>query len=126
MQNSIEKLEKLASELAKLDENIIEVFIHAKKPLDPLKEEEVYLVCLLADPQMTNDLDYHNEEGFNWSVEISERLSPLIQKLGIQSEIVVTPFNRQLYEDGEYGEYYRTLFIKKDHTPILELLDEQE
>ncbi len=125
MQNSLKKLERLASELAGLEKNIIEIFVHSNKPVDPLKFDEVYLICVMDDFKMMNDLDYHTEEGFNWSVEMSEKLTPFIEELGIRNEVIITPFNHQLYEEGEYGEYYQVLFIKEDYTPILELLDKQ-
>ena len=125
MQNSLKKLEKLAFELKKLDENIIEIFVHTNKPMDPLKFDELYLVCILNDFKMMHDFNYHTEEGTNWSIDTSEKLAPFIEELGIRSEVVIVPFNYQLFEEGEYGEYYKILYIEENYKPILELLDSQ-
>ena len=126
MNKSFEKLQTLASRLAELDHKIIEVFIHSDSPTDPLKNDEIYLVCHLADPQITNDLDYYNEESFGWGLEMAEQIEPLKEELEIDNEIIISPFNFQLHLNDEYGEYYHTLFIKEGFTPILEVADEQK
>jgi hypothetical protein len=126
MNKSFDKLHTLASRLAELDDKIIEVFIHSDAPTDPLKNEEIYLVCHLADPRITNDIDYYNEESFSWGLDMAEQLEPLKEELDIQNEIIISPFNFHLHLNDEYGEYYHTLFIKEGFTPILELADEQK
>lgn len=126
MNKSFKKLHTLASRLAELDEKIIEIFIHSDAPTDPLKNDEIYLVCHLADPRITNDIDYYNEESFSWGLDMAEQIEALKDELSIEKEIIISPFNFQLHSSDEYGAYYHTLFIKEGFTPILEMADEQK
>ncbi len=124
--SSVDKLKKLAEEIRKLDEKVVEVFVHSDVPQDPLKSDEVYLVCHLLDPEITYNIDVFNDRGMMWSLEVSEKLYSFIDELGIQKEIIIMPFNFQLYSQGEYGKYYLTLYLREGYSPILETVDRRE
>jgi hypothetical protein len=126
MKDSFEKLKKAAERIAELDERVIEVFVHSDTPRDPLQNEEVDLVCHLADPNITQDLDAYNDEGFAWGLDMAEKIRPDVEEWGINSEIIVSPFNFQMHDAGEYGEYYHSLFLKTGFDPVLEAADQQK
>jgi len=124
MQNSLKKLTGLAEAIAELDARILEIFIHADSRKDPLAGEEIYLVSHLAEPSITNDIEVYDEAAVDWSLDMGEAISPLLDEQGIEQEVILTPFNYRLHERGEYGSFYVTLFIKKGYRPILEIADE--
>lgn len=121
---SLDILKDIAEKIASLDERVVEVFIHSDSPKDPLKGDEVYLVCHLLDPEITRNLDAFDEKGTMWSVEITEKLIPFLEEINFGPEVVIMPFNYQLYSQGEYGQYYITLYLKDGYTPILETADQ--
>jgi len=123
---NLSTLKKLALRLAGMDERIIEVFIHSDTPKDPFRNEEIYLVCHLGEPRITNDMETYNDEGFAWGLEMSEALQPVLEEMDIDKEVVVTPFNFELHEQNEYGDYYQTLFIRDGFDPILKIADEHK
>ncbi len=123
--SSVEKLKKLAQQIINLDDRVVEVFVHSDVPQDPFKADEVYLVCHLLDPEITYDVDVFNDRGMLWSLEISEKLQSSIEEMGITQEIIIMPFNFQLYSQGEYGRYYLTLYLKEGYSPILETADKK-
>jgi hypothetical protein len=123
---SLKRLGKIARHIARLDERVLEVFIHSEVPRDPLENEELHLVCHLADHAISNDLDRYNDEGYLWGLEMQERISHVLAEEGIENEVILTPFNFRLHEDGEYGSYYHTLFLKEGFTPIIELADQKK
>ena len=126
MKDSFEKLKKAADRIAELDERVIEVFVHSDTPRDPLQNEEVDLVCHLADPNITQDLDAYNDEGFAWGLDMAEKIRPDVEELGINAEVIVSPFNFQMHDSGEYGEYFHSLFLKTGFDPVLEAADRQK
>lgn len=121
---SLDILKKIAEKIASLDDRIVEVFIHSDSPKDPLKSDEVYFVCHLLDPEITRNLDVFDEKGTMWSLEITEKLNPFLEEINFDPEVVIMPFNYQLYLQGEYGKYYITLYLKDGYTPILETADQ--
>jgi hypothetical protein len=50
----------------------------------------------------------------------------VIDTLGIELEVVVSAFNFKLYNAGEYGSYFHTLFLRDGYTPVLQLADQQQ
>jgi len=121
---SLDILKDIAKKIASLDERIVEVFIHSDSPKDPLKGDEVYFVCHLLDPEITRNLDAFDEKGTMWSVEITEKLIPFLEEINFGPEVVIMPFNYQLYSQGEYGQYYITLYLKDGYTPVLDTADQ--
>ena len=121
--NSLEVLKQIAKKIAELDDKIVEVFIHSDTPHDPLEADEIYLVCHLLDHGITHDLEIFNDKGTSWSIEIREKVLPLIEKLHLNSEIIIVPFNYKLYAQNEYGKYFITVYLKRDFCPILETAD---
>ena len=126
MKKSFEKLEILADRIAEQDDRVMEVFVHSDSPKDPLRAEEVFLVCHVGDPNISNDLDVYEGEGFSWGLEMQEGLQPVVEELGIEQEVVIAAFNFKLYNAGEYGSYFHTLFLRKGYTPVLQLADQQQ
>lgn len=126
MQKHLKQLQGLAKDIAALDGRIVEVFIHSDAPRDPFGAEEIYLVCSLTDPEIANSLEAYNDAGFTWSLEIQEHVESLRHKWGVPPEVIVAPFNFVLHAEGEYGEYYATLFIQDGYTPVLKMADEQQ
>ncbi|MDZ7760572.1 MAG: hypothetical protein U5L00_09985 [Desulfovermiculus sp.] len=126
MKDSFEKLKKAAARIAELDERVIEIFVHSDTPKDPLQNEEVDLVCHLADPNITQDLDAYNDEGFAWGLDMAEKIRSDLEELGINTEVIISPFNFQMHDSGEYGEYYYSLFLKPGFDPVLEVADQQK
>lgn len=126
MKESFDKLKKVAQKISEIDDRVIEVFVHSDSPRDPLQGDEVDLVCHLANPGITQDLDAYNDEGFAWGLDMAEQIQPLISDQDIQTEIIVSPFNFQMHASGEYGEYYHSLFIKSGFDPVLEAADQQK
>ncbi len=126
MKKSFEKLQILAERIAELDDRVIEVFVHSDSPKDPLGAEEVFLVCHVGDPTISNDLELYEGEGYGWGLEMQEGLQPVIETLGIELEVVVSAFNFKLYNAGEYGSYFHTLFLREGYTPVLQLADQQQ
>ncbi len=124
MEKSLNILKKIAERIASLDERVVEVFIHSDFPKDPLKKDEVYMVCHLLDPEITHNIDVFDEKGTSWSIEMTEKLSSFLEDIKINSEIIIVPFNYILYAQGEYGKYYITLYLKEGYTPVLETADE--
>jgi hypothetical protein len=116
----------VARHIARLDERVLEIFIHSDLPRDPLNNDEVHLVCHLADHDISNDLDRYNDEGYLWGLDMQERISQVLSEEGIESEVIITPFNFRLHEEGEYGCYYHTLFLREGFTPVLELADQKK
>ncbi len=123
---SLERLGRVARHIASLDSRVLEVFIHSEVPRDPLENDEVYLVCHLADHAISNDLDRYNDEGYLWGLDMQERISQVLAEEGIENEVIVAPFNFRLHEDGEYGSYYHTLYLKEGFTPVVELADQKK
>ena len=123
---SLRRLGRVAREIARLDERVLEVFIHSDVPRDPLEQEEIHLVCHLADHAISNDLDECNDRGYLWGLEIQDRISQTLSGEGIENEVIITPFNFRLHEEGEYGSYYHTLFIREGFTPVIELADQKK
>jgi hypothetical protein len=123
--DSLKILKDIALKISEMDEKIVEVFIHSDSPSDPLKNEEVYFICHLLDPEITHDLDVFNDKGTLWSIEITEKIMPYLEELNIKPEIIIMPFNYKLYSQGEYGEYYITLYLKEGYTPVLETADQK-
>lgn len=123
---SLEKLKKVARHVAELDERVLEVFIHSEVPRDPLENDEIYLVCHLADHGISNDMDRYDDEGYLWGLDIQERIGQVLSEEGIGNEVIVTPFNFRLHEEGEYGAYYHTLFLREGFTPVIELADQKK
>jgi len=126
MKESFDKLKKVAQRIAKLDDRILEVFVHSDTPKDPLQGEEVDLVCHLADPNITQDLETYNDQGYAWGLDMAENIRPVAEELNIEAEIIVTPFNFQMHDAGEYGEYYHSLFLKSGFDPVLDAADQQK
>lgn len=126
MRSSLKSLFGLAEDIASLDERILEIFIHADSKKDPLSGEEIYLVCHLADPAITNDIAAYDESAVGWSLDMSEAMQHILEKRDIRQEVILTPFNFRLHERGEYGSYYITLFLREGYKPILEIADEQK
>jgi hypothetical protein len=122
----MKKLHKLGEKIAELDVRIVEVFIHSDTPRDPLESDEIYIVCSIADPEITNNIDAYNDAGFSWALDMQDKTEGLRKELEIEPEIVLAPFNFDLHADGEYGEYYSTLFIKEGYTPVLEIADKEQ
>ncbi len=116
-------LKELGSKIAELDSRITEVFIHSDTPKDPFSGDEIFLVCHLTDPDFTRDMKAFEEKGHPWSLEISETAQSLAQELGIQQEVIVTPFNFAFHANNEYGQYYLTLYLKEGYEPILDRAD---
>jgi len=123
---SLEKLKKVARHIAGLDDRVLEVFIHSDVPRDPLENDEIYLVCHLADHGISNDMDRYDDEGYLWGLDIQERIGQVLSEEGIENEVIVTPFNFRLHEEGEYGIYYHTLFLREGFTPVIELADQKK
>ncbi|MEF8824064.1 MAG: hypothetical protein V5B78_08440 [Desulfohalobiaceae bacterium] len=123
---SLEKLKNVARHIAGLDERVLEVFIHSDVPRDPLENDEIYLVCHLADHGISNDMDRYDDEGYLWGLDIQERIGQVLSEKGIENEVIVTPFNFRLHEEGEYGTYYHTLFLREGFTPVIELADQKK
>ncbi len=123
---SLEKLKKVARYIAGLDDRVLEVFIHSDVPRDPLENDEIYLVCHLADHGISNDMDRYDDEGYLWGLDIQERIGQVLSEEGIENEVIVTPFNFRLHEEGEYGIYYHTLFLREGFTPVIELADQKK
>ncbi|ACV69399.1 hypothetical protein [Desulfohalobium retbaense] len=126
MQKHLKILQDLAKDIAELDERIVEVFIHSDAPRDPFDAEEIYLVCSLTDPEIANDIEVYNDAGFAWSLEMQDKIEPLREAHGIGPEIILAPFNFVLHAEGEYGEYYSTLFLREGYAPVLKMADEQQ
>lgn len=126
MSNEIKKLKRMAQSLAELDDRILEVFIHSDSPKNPFSSDEIYLVCHLAEPGVTYDTRIYNDEGFNWGLEIAEKMEPVLKELDINQEVIISPFNFELHEHNEYGAYYQTLFLKDGYQPILEVADREK
>jgi hypothetical protein len=126
MKNEIKTLKKVALALADLDHRILEVFIHSDSPKNPFQSEEIYLVCHLAEPGMTYDSRVYNDEGFNWGLDMAEKMEPMLDELGISQEVIISPFNFELHEHNEYGDYYQTLYLKDGYQPILEVADREK
>jgi hypothetical protein len=116
----------VARRIAELDDRVLEVFIHSDVPRNPLESDEIHLVCHLADHAISNNLDRYNDEGYLWGLNMQERLSQVLADEGIENEVIVTPFNFRLHEEGEYGAYYHTLFLREGFTPVIELADRQK
>ena len=121
----IKKLQELARRIAELDARITEVFIHDDAPRDPLQGDELSLVCHVADPAINRDEAAYQEAGYQWDLEMSEAAQPIARELDITQEVIVTPFNFQMHANGEYGEYYVTLYLKEGYDPILEVTDKR-
>ncbi|GAB6161493.1 hypothetical protein JCM12298_06520 [Desulfothermus naphthae] len=121
---SLSILKKIAKKIASLDNRVVEVFIHSDFPKDPLKDDEVYFVCHLLDPEITHDLNVFNEKGTMWSLEILDKLSPFLEEINFIPEVIIMPFNYKLYLQGEYGKYYITLYLKEGYTPVLDAADQ--
>ncbi len=126
MKESFDKLKVVAEKIADLDDRVIEVFVHSDTPRDPLKDDEVDMVCHLADPGITQDLNVYNDQGFAWGLDIAEQILPFVNEQHIETEIIVSPFNFQMHDAGEYGEYYHSLFLKSGFDPVLEVADKQK
>ncbi len=126
MGNEIKILKKIALALAELDDRILEVFIHSDSPRNPFQSDEIYLICHLAEPGVTYDSRIYNDEGFNWGLDIAEKMEPVLQGLNITQEVIISPFNFELHEHNEYGAYYQTLFLKEGYQPILEVADREK
>lgn len=126
MQKHLKQLQGLAKDIAALDERIVEVFIHSDAPRDPFEAEEIYLVCSLTEPEIANSLEVYNDTGFTWSLEMQENVESLRHKWEVTPEVIVAPFNFVLHAEGEYGEYYSTLFLQDGYTPVLKMADEQQ
>ncbi len=124
--DSLEKLRSLARRIGELDDRVVEVFVHSDVPRDPLKGDEVYLVCHLLDPEITHDMEVFDDRGMLWSLDLSEKLLPEIEQLGIEKEVIIMPFSYPLYFQGEYGKYYMTLYLKEGYSPILETADKRQ
>jgi hypothetical protein len=124
--DSLQRLKKVARRIAELDDRVLEVFIHSDVPRNPLESDEIHLVCHLADHAISNNLDRYNDEGYLWGLNMQERLSQVLADEGIENEVIVTPFNFRLHEEGEYGAYYHTLFLREGFTPVIELADRQK
>ncbi len=123
--DSLKILKHIAKKISELDEKVVEVFIHSDTPDDPLKKDEIYFICHLLDPDITHDLEVFNDKGTLWSLEIMEKIAPIIEELDIGSEIIITPFNYKLYSQGEYGKYYITLYLKEGYSPVLQTADKK-
>ncbi|MCF8086108.1 MAG: hypothetical protein K9J48_04370 [Desulfohalobiaceae bacterium] len=123
---SLKRLGNVARQIASLDNRVLEVFIHSEVARDPLENDEVHLVCHLADHAISNDLDRYNDEGYLWGLEMQERISQVLAEEGIENEVIITPFNFRLHEDGEYGSYYHTLYLREGFTPVVELADRKK
>jgi hypothetical protein len=121
----IKRLKKLASRIAAMDHRIMEVFIHSDCPGNPYQTDQIQLVCHIADPEMNRDLLALDDLGRQWAMDLSEAARHIAATMGIRQNIAVTPFNFELYADGEYGDYYGTLFIKDGCEPILEWSDRE-
>ena len=126
MKESFDKLKKMAERIAELDDRVLEVFVHSDAPQDPLQGDEVDLVCHLADPNITQDLEAYNDQGFAWGLEMAENIRSLAEELDLDAEVIVTPFNFQMHDAGEYGEFYHSLFLKAGFEPVLEAADAQK
>jgi hypothetical protein len=126
MKESFKKLKVLAERIAENDDRVLEVFVHSDSPRDPLQGDEVDLVCHLADPGITQDLNVYNDQGFAWGLDMAERIQPNREEQGIDAEVIVSPFNFQMHDSGEYGEYYYSLFLKSGFDPVLEVADKQK
>ncbi|GAB6888139.1 hypothetical protein JCM13304A_16370 [Desulfothermus okinawensis JCM 13304] len=120
---SLEILKKVAEKIVSLDKRVVEVFIHSDSPKDPLKTDEIYLVCHLLDPEITHDLDAFDDMGTIWSLEITEKLTPFLEEINLNPEVIIMPFNYKLYSQGEYGEYYITLYLKEGYSSVFETAD---
>ena len=126
MLEQFKKLEKLAIAIAEADLNIIEVIVHQDKTQPPLDAEEIFLVCYLNNYEMTNNLAVYEEESFTWAMDITENIESVIEDLGLaDKDIVITPFNFELNRQNEYGQYFRTLFIKPGFEPVLTVADKE-
>ena len=126
MLEQFKKLEKVAQAIAEADPNVIEVLIHQDRPHPPLDAEEIYLVCYLNNYEMTNDLSVYEEEAYTWEMEITENIESALKKLRLEDkEFIITPFNFELHRQNEYGEYFRTLFIKPGFEPVLTVADRE-
>jgi len=123
---SLERLKTVARHIAGVDERVLEVFIHSDVPRNPMENDEIYLVCHLADHGISNDLDRYNDEGYLWGLDIQEQISQILAEEGIENEVIVSPFNFRLHEEGEYGTYYHTLFLREGFTPVIELADRRK
>ena len=120
------KLEKVAQAIAEADPNVIEVIIHQDKAQPPLEGEEIFLVCYLNHYEMTHDLSVYEEEAYTWEMDIAENIESVIKKLGLDDkDIIITPFNFELHRQDEYGQYFRTLFIKPGFEPVLKVADRE-
>lgn len=126
MKESFDKLKIVAERIAELDDRVIEVFVHSDAPRDPLQADEVDLVCHLADPSITQDLDAYNDQGFAWGLDMAEKIQPVLEEQGIDIEVIISPFNFQMHDAGEYGEYYHSLFLKPGFEPVLDAADQQK
>lgn len=126
MKESFAKLKAVAEKIAEYDDRVLEVFVHSDTPRDPLQGDEVDLVCHLADPGITQDVNVYNDQGFAWGLEMAEKIQPTREEQDIEAEIIVSPFNFQMHDAGEYGEYYHSLFLKSGFDPVLEVADKQK
>lgn len=118
-------LRELAARIAQMDDRITEVFIHGDTPKDPFKGEEIFLICHVADPEINRDEQAFEDAGYQWGLDISEAVQPMAQELGIEQEVIVNPFNFEMYNNGEYGQYYATLFLREGFEPILDRADRE-
>ena len=123
---SLERLGRVAQSIAQQDERVLEVFIHSDVPRDPLQSDEIHLVCHLADHAISNDLDEYNDRGYLWGLDMQEQIGRVLTEEGIENEVIITPFNFQLHDEGEYGGYYHTLYLKTGFTPVLDLADQKK
>lgn len=126
MLEQFKKLEKVAQAIVEADPNVIEVLIHQDRPHAPLDAEEIYLVCYLNNYEMTHDLSAYEEEAYTWEMDITENIESALKKLRLDDkDIIITPFNFELHRQNEYGEYFRTLFIKPGFEPVLTVADRE-
>lgn len=98
--------------------------MHDDAPRDPFAGDENFLVCHVADPSINRDEEAYKKADYQWGLDMSDAIQPVAKELGIKQEVVVTPFNFKMYPNGEYGQYYATLFLKEGYKPILEKADE--
>ncbi len=61
--------------------------------------------------------------GTIWSLEITEKLTPFLEEINLNPEVIIMPFNYKLYSQGEYGEYYITLYLKEGYSSVFETAD---
>lgn len=121
----LETLKSVALRIADLDTRITEVFIHNDSPRNPFVGDELSLVCYIADPAMSRDEAAYEAEGYQWELNMTEEVQPIAEEFGLRQALIVTPFNFEMHANGEYGQYYATLYLKEGYQPILEVADQR-